>query len=134
MDISLRNDPAELNRLAEILEEFGRQHRLTQRDLLALDLSLHEHLTNIINYGYDDTDRHKIQVRLRLTERLLRVEVEDDGRPFNPLERRPIDTTVPLDEKPLGGLGIHMMRKIMDEMEYRREGGKNVLLMTKRLS
>jgi len=134
LNISLRNDPVELSRLAEILEEFGRQHGLTQRDLLALDLSLHEHLTNIINYGYDNTKPREIQIRLRLGDRLLHLEVEDDARPFNPLERPPIDTTVPLDQKPLGGLGIHIIRRSMDQLEYRRDGGRNILTMRKRIA
>jgi len=134
LDISLRNDPAELKRLAGILEEFCRQHRLSPDELLAVDLALHEHLTNIINYGYDDTKPRAIQIRLRLGDRLLRVEVEDDARPFNPLERAPVDTTVPLDQKPLGGLGIHMIRHSMDELEYRRDGGRNILTMRKRIT
>ena len=120
--------------MAAILEEFGRQHGFTPRDLLALDLSLHEHLTNIINYGYDDTKPRQIQIRLKLGDRLLQVEVEDDARPFNPLERAPVDTTLPLDQKPLGGLGIHMIRQSMDELEYRREGGRNILTMRKRFA
>jgi anti-sigma regulatory factor (Ser/Thr protein kinase) len=134
LDISLRNDPGELIRVAELVQEFARRHGLSSPDLLAVDLSLHEHLTNIIGYGYDDTGEHRIQVRLRLTDRLLQVEVEDDGRPFNPLEREPIDPTIPLDEKPLGGLGIHMMRSAMDRMEYRRTGGRNVLTLWKRVA
>ena len=134
LDISLRNDPAELKRLAGILEEFGRQHRLGPRDVLALDLSLHEHLTNIINYGYDDTKPREIQIRLRLRDRLLHLEVEDDARPFNPLERAPVDTTVPLDQKPIGGLGIHIMRRSMDALEYRRDGARNILTMRKRIA
>jgi len=60
--------------------------------------------------------------------------VEDDARPFNPLERAPVDTTVPLDQKPLGGLGIHMIRHSMDELEYRRDGGRNILTMRKRIT
>ena len=95
---------------------------------------MHEHLTNIINYGYDNTKPREIQIRLRLGDRLLHLEVEDDARPFNPLERPPIDTTVPLDQKPLGGLGIHIIRRSMDQLEYRRDGGRNILTMRKRIA
>jgi serine/threonine-protein kinase RsbW len=133
LDISLRNDPAELSRLADLLKKFGRQHGLSPAALLATDLALHEHLTNIIQYGYDDASPREIRIRLSLKERLLRVEVEDDARPFNPMERPPVDTTVPLDHKPIGGLGVHIIRKSMDELAYRRAGDKNLLLMIKRL-
>jgi anti-sigma regulatory factor (Ser/Thr protein kinase) len=63
----------------------------------------------------------------------LLVEVFDDCRPFNPLERPEVDTTKPLEEKPIGGLGVHLMRKFMDELDYRREEGKNVFRMRKKL-
>ena len=61
------------------------------------------------------------------------VEVEDDGRPFNPLAQPEPRVSQPIDERPIGGLGIHMMRKSLDGMEYRRAEGKNILLMIKRL-
>jgi serine/threonine-protein kinase RsbW len=64
----------------------------------------------------------------------MKVEVEDDGQPFNPLEAPEADTTKPLEERTLGGLGIHLVRKLMDDLEYRRHEGKNLLVMKKRLS
>ena len=132
--ISLRNDPAELTRLAGLLAGFAQQHEIGGADVLAVDLALHEHVTNIINYGYNDAEPHEILVRLRLQDRALFVEVEDDARAFNPLERPPADTTVPLDRKPVGGLGVHILRESMDDLAYRRAKGKNLLLLTKRLS
>ena len=63
----------------------------------------------------------------------LRVEVEDDGHPFNPLDRPAPDLSKPVNERPIGGLGIYMMRKALDGMDYRRADGKNILVMIKRL-
>jgi anti-sigma regulatory factor (Ser/Thr protein kinase) len=61
----------------------------------------------------------------------LRIEVEDDGRPFDPLAHSAPDLSQPLDKRPVGGMGIHMIRKSMDRVEYRRADGKNILTMTK---
>ncbi len=58
----------------------------------------------------------------------------DNGCPFNPLDRPEVDTAIPLDEKPIGGLGVHLMRRFMDELDYRREDGRNVFRMRKKLN
>jgi len=134
LDIALKNKPEELQRLHQMIEEFVRQYKLSPQVRLAVGLSLEEHLTNIISYGYGDPAEHWISIRLRLTFAEVQIEVEDDGRPFNPLEAPPVDTSVPLDKKPLGGLGIHMIRKMMDTLDYRRQAGKNILVMKKRLA
>ena len=133
LDVSLKNKPEEIQRLHQCVEDFAQQHKLPSQVRLAADLALEEHLTNIIAYGYNDVADHWIKVRARLTFDEVQIEVEDDGRPFNPLEAPPVDTSVPLDKKPLGGLGVHIIRKMMDSLEYRRQSGRNVLLMKKRL-
>jgi len=62
------------------------------------------------------------------------VEVEDDGREFNPLASPPVDVSVPLERRPIGGLGIHMIRQLMDSVTYRRENGRNILKLVKRIT
>jgi anti-sigma regulatory factor (Ser/Thr protein kinase) len=133
LEIVLKKQPEERRRLLMALEGFAREEQLTAKALQAADLALEEHLTNVWKYGFADTAEHEIRVRLRREGGLLRIEVEDDGRAYNPLERPPVDTSVPLEEREVGGLGIHLMRQFMDELDYRREGGRNILSMTKRL-
>lgn len=133
--ITLKNDLAELERMSAVVEEFGRRHRLAPTALFDLHLALDEVLTNVVSYGYDDTRQHEIVVRLALpsvdgTPR-IEVEVEDDGRPFNPLEAAAPDVNAPVEERPIGGLGIYLVRRVMDDLEYRRQQGKNVLVMRK---
>ena len=99
----------------------------------AADLALEEHLTNILNYAYEDDRSHEIRVRLALEGDSITIEVEDDGRPFDPLQRPEVDTAVGLEAKPIGGLGIHLVRKFMDDVQYRRERDRNILRMRKRL-
>ena len=133
MEIVLTNRPEEKPRLFRALEAFAAEHRLPAKVLQAADLVLEEHVTNVLQYAYADTALHEIRVRLSCDEGALHVEVEDDGRAFNPLEAPPVDTSIPLEERSIGGLGIHLMRRFMDTLDYRREGSRNILRMTKRL-
>ena len=68
---------------------------------------------------------------LRLDAGTVVVQVEDEGRPFNPLEAPPVDLDAPIEGRPIGGLGIHLIRSLMDAIEYRHEDGRNVLVMRK---
>ena len=134
MEIVLTNRPEGKQRLLRALEAFAAEHRLPAKVLQATDLALEEHLTNVSKCAYADTALHEIRVRLSCDERALHVEVEDDGRAFNPLDVPPVDTSVSLEQRPIGGLGVHLMRQFMDALDYRREGGRNILRMTKRLA
>jgi anti-sigma regulatory factor (Ser/Thr protein kinase) len=133
LELILTNTLEEKQRIFPALEAFAREHQLPSIALQAADLALEEHLTNLLAYAYNDTAPHDIVVRLTLKDRWLQVEVEDDGRPYNPLSRPPVDTSLPLAEKPIGGLGIHLIRKMMDEADYRRDAGKNVLRLRKKI-
>jgi sigma-B regulation protein RsbU (phosphoserine phosphatase) len=132
ISVELKNRLAEIERLSQIIDAFGKRHHLTSQVLFNLSLALEEILTNVISYGYADSDEHRIIVRLSLKQGELTAEVEDDGRPFNPLEAPEPDVERSLGERPIGGLGIHLVRKSMDRLEYRREEGKNLLVMKKR--
>ena len=88
----------------------------------------------MIRYAHDDDGReHPIVVRLSVREGVLTAHVEDDGRAFNPLEAPAPDIDAGIDERPIGGLGIHLVRSVMSSVEYRREDGRNILIMTKQL-
>jgi anti-sigma regulatory factor (Ser/Thr protein kinase) len=116
------------------LQEFARSAHLPSSVLQAADLCLEEHITNVIQYGLADSGLHAIVVYLGLDQGSLVVEVKDDGKPFNPLKNPEVDTAIPLEHRPVGGLGIHLMRRFMDKLEYRRESGQNILTMRKRLA
>ena len=120
-------------RLHRALEEFARQHAVPDRALRAADLAIEEHLTNVRGYAYQDKAAHDILVRLTIEGRCLQVEVADDGLSFNPLSQPAPDTSLPLDQRLPGGLGIHLIRQFMDQLDYRREADKNILRMRKRL-
>lgn len=133
MEIILTNRPEEKQRLLAALEGFAQDNRLPRAVVQAADLALEEHVTNILHYAYDDSRPHDILIRFAIEQGQLLVEVEDSGKPFNPLDRLEIEASVPLESKPIGGLGIHLIRRFMDEVHYRREQDKNILRMRKRL-
>ena len=131
----LRNVPAESRQIEEWIRSFAEVAKLSPAAQNAFDLALVEWVTNVISYAYayDDAGVHWIDVRFLAGSGLARVEVEDDGREFNPLTLPPVDTSVPLEQRRIGGLGVHMVREFMDSVEYRREAGRNILTLTRRV-
>jgi anti-sigma regulatory factor (Ser/Thr protein kinase) len=131
--ITLRNDLGELERLHAWITDFGISCSLSPRSLHAVNLALEEIVTNVISYAYDDGARHFIDVRLEMHGEEVIAEVEDDGKPFNPLEAPPPDLTTPIEDRAAGGLGIFIARSSVSTLAYVRRGGKNVLTMKKRI-
>jgi anti-sigma regulatory factor (Ser/Thr protein kinase) len=114
-------------------QSFAEASHLSPAARNAFDLALVEWVTNVIAYAYNDAAPHWITVRFLAAPDQARVEVEDDGRAFNPLTLPPVDTHAPLEQRAIGGLGVHMIRQVMDSVEYRRAEGRNILTMTRRV-
>jgi phosphoserine phosphatase RsbU/P len=133
LQFTLKNRVAEIARLGERLGEFAAVHQLTPSVLSDLNLALEEAVTNIISHGYSDHREHEILVRIRVESGAVIVELKDDARAFNPITAPDADVTTPLDERTAGGLGIHLMRKLMDEIEYQRLEDGNLLIMKKNI-
>jgi serine/threonine-protein kinase RsbW len=131
--VTLVNELAEIRRLGPLVEAFGAENRLSGDALFYVGLALDEVVTNVIRHGYDDAGRHEIAVRLELDGDVLRAEVRDDGRAFDPLSLPPVDLDRGIDERGIGGLGVHVVRSTMDSVDYRREDGRNVLVLRKRI-
>jgi serine/threonine-protein kinase RsbW len=138
LTLTLKNDLAELARVSRAVDEFGQRNAVPAAALFDLHLAIDEIFTNVVSYAYDDNREHEIVVQVSLfavgPRRHIEVEVRDDGRPFNPLDAEPPDVSAPVDERPVGGLGIYLVRRVMDDLEYRRQQGKNVLVMRKALA
>ncbi|MFA7077930.1 MAG: ATP-binding protein [Syntrophomonas sp.] len=133
MNCEIKADLAEIERLAEIIEEYGKTHNISPKIIFGINLSLDELITNTINYGYKGDKEHRIGVQLTLTPEEIEVEISDDGLSFNPLDQPPPDINQSIEDRPIGGLGIHLVRKMMDQVKYQRQGDKNILTMKKRL-
>ncbi|MEE8350848.1 MAG: SpoIIE family protein phosphatase, partial [Rhodospirillales bacterium] len=90
-------------------------------------------LNNVISYAYSDDSEHDIEVRMELAGERLTVTVTDDGAPFNPLNMEAPDTGLSLEDRDAGGLGIHLVRNLVDDVSYQRRIDKNILTMVKHL-
>jgi len=127
-----RNDSAELARLAADLETFAEQNQLGVEMAHAFNLCLDELFTNIVSYGYRDQGPHEIILELIATPTEVSAVLRDDARAFDPLtEAPPPDLAAPIEERRIGGLGVHFVKQLMTRVSYRREGACNVLELVK---
>ena len=100
---------------------------------LLANLAIDELVTNCIKYGYADAGEHVIDVDMRVADGRLVVQVTDTGRAFNPMEAPAPDLSLPIDERPLGGLGLHLLRTLSDVMTYERRDQLNCVTLVKRI-
>jgi anti-sigma regulatory factor (Ser/Thr protein kinase) len=130
---TLKNDIAELKILCRQLESIGSALGLPQRFVFEINLALDELFTNIISYGFKDGSEHAIQVRIAADDSVLTITVEDDGIPFNPIERAEPRIPATIEDCTIGGLGIYLIKNLMDDVCYRRNHDKNILTLKKRI-
>ena len=120
----------QLELIPAAVEEFAERENWPPDLVFKLNLVLEELGVNIVNYSGATGD---IEISLASDDERVTVEISDDGRPFNPLlDQETPDISAPLDDRPVGGLGIHLVRSMMDEMRYRRDGDRNRLTLVKR--
>lgn len=131
-DFSIKNNLAEIEGLTESIVSYCKENGIDEAACYEVRLALEEAISNTIKYGYDDHQSHTISVRAALENRELVLEIEDDANQFNPLEAPAPDLSLPVEQKPIGRLGIYLMRSIMDQVDYRRVGSKNMLRLMKR--
>jgi serine/threonine-protein kinase RsbW len=128
--LTLRNDINELTRLVEFVDAFCDPLHLSESDRLALHLALEEAVTNVIVHGYKVPGAQSFSVSLDLdAETRLTAVVIDDAPAYDPLARAPVDITLPLAEREIGGLGIQLVKKMMDVAKYERRDGRNILTL-----
>lgn len=133
-NILINNNLSEIERLSKAVAEFGEKNNLSSEVIYDVRLALEEVVSNIINYGFEDNYEHQISIEMNLQGETLTMKIKDDGKPFNPLEVKSTNLDKPFDEREIGGMGIYIVRKLMDKILYKREEGNNVLQLTKYLA
>ena len=129
ISLNLAPEIDELKRLYEAVESLGEQEEWPPGLIFQVNLALEELGINIMNYG---ETAEEILVSLASDEDTITINISDAGKPFNPLTEGPEpDITQELDERPIGGLGVYLVRTLMDELHYRREGDRNHLTLVK---
>lgn len=129
--LTIQNEIAEITRLSQFVEETGKQLELNAKLIMNLNLVLEEAVSNIILYAYPQIKGQKITVDVEKKENMLIFTITDTGIPFNPVQQADVDITLSAEERPIGGLGIFLIKKIMNETEYQRIDGTNVFTLKK---
>ena len=127
----LKSDLSELESLCQHLHKFGQAAGLSEACITDVNICLDELFTNIVSYGFEDDLEHIVRFTMDLDNQVLTVCIEDEGIPFNPLDKKDPEVPADLKDVRIGGLGIHIVRKLMDDICYQRKGGKNKLTMKK---
>ena len=130
-EFELKNELSELKNLNRHLENLGRDIGLQADSILRINICLDELFTNIVSYGFKDDLEHIVKFTLNADDEFLIINIEDDGLPFNPLEKIDPEFPANVESAKIGGLGILIIRKLIDNISYQRKQGKNRLTMKK---
>jgi anti-sigma regulatory factor (Ser/Thr protein kinase) len=130
LSLTLANRMDEVPRLVALLESFGARAGLSDDLTFRLTVTIDEAITNIIEHAYDDAASHDIGLSVTWDGAALTAVIEDDGRSFDPRQVPRPDVNAPLDERKSGGLGVYLVRTLVQDVDYRRAGSRNVLTLT----
>ena len=131
--IILANDISEINKLSQFIDEIGEEFSLTPDIIFNLNLVLEEAVVNIINYAYPKEEHQSIYLSAKLQDSSIVFVLTDTGKEFDPTMAPEADITLSAEDRPIGGLGIFLIRQIMNQVKYERIEGKNVLTLEKKL-
>lgn len=129
--LEIINKPAQIDVVNDAFNEFCEKHGIPQAVGLKLNVAFDELLSNVINYAFQDEEDHKIFVNADFDGERLKISISDDGIPFNPFSRSDPDTELSIEDREIGGLGIHLVKNMMDDVSYQRRLERNVVTMVK---
>jgi anti-sigma regulatory factor (Ser/Thr protein kinase) len=131
--VSVPGDAAQLSQLTQFLQQFWSAADLPPAEAMTFELALEEIFMNVVMHGSPAGRLAQVEVSLALCDACLTLMVQDDGPSFDPLSLAAPDVTAGLEERRVGGLGVYLVRQMMDTVSYQRLGGHNQLSMTKRV-
>ncbi len=133
VEIILKNRRSAIDGFVEQLEKLAQEWQLPPGVVFDLNLVVEELVMNIVLYGYDNDSEHEIVLKLSKMTDVVTIQLIDDGVAFNPLEVPRPDIDARLENRKIGGLGIHFVRGKMDDIQYQRKHGKNILTLSKKI-
>lgn len=132
--MELAPDLTEIGRLAEAVEAFGERHELPMKTVFNLNLAFDELITNTISYGLAAGSAEPIRVTMQMDGDELVSVISDPGIAFDPFaDAPPPDLTSDVTERPIGGLGVHLVKTLIDRFAYRREGDRNIITLAQKV-
>lgn len=133
LSIQLSNNRPEIRNLRNRFDIFAKDNKIPEKAIHDVQLALDEIVTNTIEYGYEDDDKHLIDIKFTFNKESLKITIIDDANPYNILDKENPDTSLSLEDKPIGGLGIYLVKHLMTNIDYDYRDGKNHILLTKSL-
>ena len=127
----LQNDVQQVPQLALFVDEVCEAAELDMATTMKLNLAIEEAVVNVMNYAYPQDTVGDISIEAHVGKHQLQFVISDSGSPFDPTAQQEADTSLSVEERPIGGLGIHLVRQIMDAVSYERIDGKNILTLKK---
>jgi anti-sigma regulatory factor (Ser/Thr protein kinase) len=131
--MSVGADPDGAGKVKAAFAGFAQTHALPEAVRRSLNVALDELLANELSHGMAGLGAGSLTVEVELDQERLTVTLTDDGPPFDPFRQAAPDTTLSVDDRPIGGLGIHLVRELMDEVSYERRDAHNVVILVKQL-
>lgn len=132
--LTLHNDVQEVPQLAAFIDEVAEACGIDMATAMSLNLAMEEAVVNVMNYAYPADSPGEVRIDASVADGKLVLTISDWGQPFDPTAVEPVDTSLDADDRPIGGLGIHLIRRYTDSLSYERRADMNVLTMVKRLN
>ena len=130
--IVLPNDVQEVPKLAAFVDEVCEWMGFDPMLTMQLNLAIEEAVVNVMDYAYPPGTKGEVDIEVKADADKLMFTISDSGVPFDPTAKAEVDTTLSAEERQIGGLGIHLVRHIMDNVEYERKDGRNILRLSKK--
>ena len=131
--IILHNDVQEVPVMTDFVEKTAEQANLDPSVTMSLTLAIEEAVANIMKYAYPEGEVGPIEINATINDGSLSFTIKDSGTPFDPTQVKKADITLSAEEREIGGLGIHLIRNIMDTVEYHHTTNQNILTLTKNI-
>jgi len=132
--LTLPNDVETIPQLNEFIDTVAEAIGLDMSLTMSLNLAIEEAVVNVMDYAYPPGEKGDVTIDVCVSDEWLQFIISDAGTPFDPTQKEEADTTLSVDERPIGGLGIFLVRQLMDTIHYQYVDGKNVLTLKKQLT
>jgi anti-sigma regulatory factor (Ser/Thr protein kinase) len=129
--LTLHNDVQEISLLTAFIDTISEENDIDMMVSMNINLAVEEAVANVMKYAYQKGTAGEVRINATAADGLLTIAITDDGAPFDPSQKEDPDVSLPVEERPIGGLGIFLVRQLMDSVAYQRADGKNILTLTK---